>query len=404
MRYIKLGLDLFNKRLLINLLLVIQVVIALTATNFAFARTQSIRMSLSIIEKIPNPNTVCTMAFREIIELRGDNYLDLEGIQGDYEVGSSSIFFLSSDTFPNLKAQAYDNCLIENIPVPLSRGSWEMQPITENGTVYYPVVINAAYSNLGYGDKMSVWATMHKESGDETIPFSIYVAGILNSDQRYISLGSGSNVATSDNFFQKQTGSRSSPLLFFNKELLPTELEPLFSVQSTRFLFFDRTIDQTTMEQNIAILSNQAYTFTLNEILENSEAEYNDNMRFYMPFCVCIYAIALIGIISFVALNTLQNAHYFSILYLCGCRWKNCLYICTGYIGVITVLSLLLSFFIYSVASFAGITEQMGLYFTTGNLWLTLAIIAVLVITSLIIPFVMIHRFSVTEFIRKYEK
>ena len=275
---------------------------------------------------------------------------------------------------------------------------------TENGTVYYPVVINAAYSNLGYGEKMSVWATIHKESGDETIPFSIYVAGILNSDQRYISLGSGSNVATSDNFFSKVSGSRSSPLLLFNKDLLPAEVKPLFSVQSTRFLFFDPTIDQATMEQNIAILSNQAYTFTLDEILENSEAEYNDNMRFYMPFCVCIYAIALIGIISFVALNTLQNAHYFSILYLCGCRWKNCLYICTGYVGVITVLSLVLSFFIYSVASFAGITEQMGLYFTMGNLWLTLAIIAVLVITALIIPFVMMRRFSVTEFIRKYEK
>ena len=404
MRYVKLGLDLFKKRPLINLLLALQVVIAIVAVNFVFARTYSLRMGLSILEKMPNPNSVCTMAPREITELKGDNYLDLEDIQGDYEIGASYRFFLSSDPYENLSAYAYDECLLKNIPVPLRRGTWEMQPITENGTTYYPVIVSSSFPGLKYGDRMEIWATIHKESGDENIPFSIYVAGILNSDQRFLNFGSGSNAATGDNLFQKQTGSRSSPLLFFNKDQLPAELAPVMLIQSTRFLFFDPALDKAAMEHNTTLLSNQAFTFTLDELLENSRAEFGENMRLYLPFCVCIYAIALIGVISFVALNTLQNARYFSILYLCGCRWKNCRNICIGYVGLLSLLALLISLLLYGLASAAGMSERMQLAFSVGNLWLTLAILLVVAITALVIPFVLMKRFSVTEFIRKFER
>ena len=395
MRYLKLGFDLFTKRLLINILLIIQLVISLVAINFSVARVQALGFGLNVVKQIPMEKYLCVMPIPEIKAIKGDDYFDFTRLEGEHYLGESYTVMLRCLS-KSIKSLVYDDVLLENLSVPLKKGEWRAPVITEHGTNVYPVVISQEDKSIKYGDRLEVSST----NGNI---FQVYVSGVLNTSQRYLNLSKSGNAATSDYFFKKVDRQIDGLMFFFDKEMYPQELYELLHKQPTRFIFFDE-MNSDQFLSNAAVLSEQGYTYTPQELMMNSDDEYQENLRYYLPFCICIFAISLIGIVSFTALNMLQNAHYFSILYLCGSRTKYSSYICLGYVGIVCLATLIISFFVYTLGNLSGIMNQMDLYFTNTNILITGAILLLVVAVSMIIPIVMMKRFSVTEYIRKFEK
>lgn len=397
MKYIKLGIDLFLKNPKMNLFLVVQLIVSILAVNFCLGTTQSIKVELDLIEKIPNKNTVCFMPTFEMSNLKGNNYLDLKDIKEKFSIGETGYFFVNYKKAEGIKAFVYSQALLKNLKVPLSKGTWDFKVLNKNGIVYYPIVINTEYKNLKYQDSFQV-------SSEEFGQFGVYVAGVLHRSQRYVSMSTSGNTATSDLFFKRNLGENQLPLFFLNDSIIPQKVRKSITYQGTKFLFFDDDIKQNALDKEIKKLSNQGYVYSLESIVNNSYKNYNEYMRFYWPFCAFIFLISLVGIISFSALNTLRNTKYFSILYLCGCPWKNCKYICVSNLGFCSFIALIIAILIYNFVNLTGALVNMNLYFTHTNIVMTVLLIAITIIVPMLIPYYMIKKLSVNEFIKKFDK
>lgn len=397
MKYLKFSSDLLMKKPIASLLMLAQLVLSVIAVNYSLATIQSISLNMQLIKKIPNANTFCVMPTWDTMIIEGEEYINYDDIKGKYEIGKAGYLFFNGAGFEGIKMHTYSDSLLKNIQVPLSRGSWDLELLIENGKTYYPVVINAEYPNLKYKDKLVV-------SNDESGTINMYVAAVLNEGQRYLSLNTTGNQVNSDYFFKTCFDDlEQRPHFFANEKYLPEFAKKHIFYQDTKFLFFKDTTPNSVLQDAEGILSNQAYTYTLSELLENSRTNYREHVRLYIPFCVFIVLISLCGIISLSALSMLQNIRYFATLSLCGCCWRNCVYICFGYLGLLCfVASAILGAF-YSIGNMFGLFLKANLLFTNMNVVVTLLIFMVVLLFPIFIPWFMLKKHSASQLLRKFD-
>ncbi len=120
-----------------------------------------------------------------------------------------------------------------------------------------------------------------------------------------------------------------------------------------------------------------------------------------MPILLCVFIIVLAELICSVAMSTHSQMKNYGIYFLCGCRWKDCLKISAAYSAIILVCGGVIGsslFLLLQTTDYADLFEQnLGI----NNLYISLAMIAIMIIASLIIPFFMIRKTSPVETIKE---
>lgn len=163
-------------------------------------------------------------------------------------------------------------------------------------------------------------------------------------------------------------------------------------------MFFDNTQNRDVVDEAILKIRDQAFVFDYSTLLKNSQNEYQEESRYFIPICMSIISISLIGMISITALTTYENV-FFSILYLCGGKKAGLKYICLGYLGIISVVSFSLCTLLNAFLTYSGVYKKIMFDLSLLNVMSTVISIIILIVFSMLIPITLIRKLSVSEFI-----
>ena len=365
------GYELFAKHLFINILLILELIISIVAINLTVAKIQGLYIDVDIIETASD-DTLFIMQGSRHTASGEERVIDLSDIKGSFSVGEEKMMSLRTPFETNGNITIYNKAILENVEIPLKKGSWFASVIEENGKNYYPVIINDEES-VRYGDRFEALT-------DTKEVLYCYVAGVLDNNGRYFKLSAASNIATTQQLIDK---SPDELKLFCNAEHFPVEKASYTHTYRGRALFFE-SVTEDELAHNIQVLKNQAFTFTKNDIISNSMETIDTNVRYYVPLCVGLLIISVLGLFSFAFLSLYKNSNFYKTAILCGARRSDCVLIGFVSFDLLFVLSTGIICIIYAISY--GLAGQNDLKFGGMNLLITGAIYVILMLFGYLLP------------------
>ena len=381
--FLRYGYELFSKHLFTNLLLIAELLTSIVAINLTVSTVQGLYTDVNIIKSM-DESTIFVMPSSDLNADSPNESLSFTQIKGVFEVGESTSSYLVTP-FKNNGIILYNEAILTHTQIPLSKGGWDSPVIEIDEKLYYPVIINNEDA-LKYGN------TFTADTGIQTI--SCYVAGVLDSKERYLKLSSVSNVASTSQTVGKCDGE----LKFFcNTAHLSEDLFDYKTKQSNKILFFkEASIDDA--EYNLNLLRNQAFVFTRNDIVFNSMQIIKENVKYYVPLGMGILFVSIVGIIAFSLLSIYKNINFYKSAFLCGARSRDCIFIAFASYFWLIILSLAMLAIIFSLALLFGMIEQLDLILSHWNAIITLFIYFTVLLSGGLAPLVLIRKFKKRAF------
>lgn len=365
------GYELFVKRLFLNLVLIIEIVISIVAINFSIATVTGLYADVSVIESVAE-DSLFVMPSRELANSKNGEYLDFSDIKGDYTVGKGYKTFLKTK-FQNSGLIMYSGEILNNMNIPLSKGKWDAPVINEGGILYYPIVVSRE-SEVNLGEKFD--ATTDKES------LHCYVSGILGDEQQYLELSSASNVATAQQLIKKCDREL---MLFCNADFLSPDFFDYKSVCNNRVLFFENTASND-ISYNKGVLREQAFVFEKEEIIQNSISKIKDSTRYYTVICISLLIVSVTGLLSCSFVSLYKNASFYKTAVLCGAKRRDCIVISAINFLWICLMSLGLLSIIWCFVIYSDFKKKYDLCFSGWNVLVTSIVYITVILLGCFIP------------------
>lgn len=178
--------------------------------------------------------------------------------------------------------------------------------------------------------------------------------------------------------------------------------DPHWYGKSNAFIYYNSEPNKEDHSYNEEVLmANSMILHNLSEINDASLEYINEQYIKLLPVLLCVFIIVLAELICSVAMNTRSQMRNYGIYFLCGCRWKGCLKISLAYSAIILVGGGILGtvgFLLFQSSEYAALFEQN---MAVNNLYITLAIIVLMLILSLIIPFFQVQKTSPVETVKE---
>lgn len=164
--------------------------------------------------------------------------------------------------------------------------------------------------------------------------------------------------------------------------------------------------DGTSDDRNLEImryLRQYGIVTELDEFRDNTVIYINGQLIKLIPFLICTMILVVVSSVSISALNAKKRIKYFGILYICGSRWKGCLYVnlvnnlITAFMsGVVT----------YVIIKMLEITDILTTTVISMGLWqfvACLVIIIIYLVCSFVMPIVIMSRNTPKEILTSSE-
>lgn len=365
------GLKLFFRRFKTNLLLVIELVISIVAINLSICTIQNQYADLEIIQSFEN-DTVFVMPTKDLVNTKPGDYLELGEIQGKFTVGeqyNSSIIA----PFGHNSLIMYNNEIVKQLSIPLSKGTWQSPVIIKDGANYYPVIVSNE-SAIKYGEAF--------EATTDTTSIFCYVAGVLGNHQRYLKLSATSNIAST----QQLVGNCKEELMMFcNTEYFPLDLFS-YKLECNSKIFFFENISDDEMKSNISVFRNQAFVFLREDIIANSIEAIRTNAIYYIPFLISALLVSIMGLLSSSLFSILKNEDFYKTSMLCGAKRGDCIaigianYIWTLIISIVSLVT------ICAIAYLNGFMLKESITLSLWNLLITALVYIFILLCGNLIP------------------
>ena len=123
-----------------------------------------------------------------------------------------------------------------------------------------------------------------------------------------------------------------------------------------------------------------------------------------MPVFVGMMFIVMIGIISASMIQTMSQMRQFGVFYLCGASRIKCILI--SIIGNLLtyIISSVIAVCILAVMYNSKLRISVGMIFKMNNIWTTVAVMGMLVVMSVIVPFIMLGVSSIKNILIQNEE
>ncbi len=409
MVYLKIAYDMFVKKFLFHLILIIELALTLILINV-------------FVGIFGNQNTLYR-PYKDFISNDGVVYMFNEEAAFDDETGEekteaeaisyfkeklgrdADIIYMEtldlyedSDVLPKsflprdseVQILMPDKRVLSELRLPLAHGRWFSLEKDKDGC------IEAVIS----GGTDAVVGNVYETSAGK-----IKIVGIL-SDNSYLlpsinSIGDFSgkdNISVNDLYgaFDSNVNVMGTFMLI-NRELIPSESKGKgFSIYTDPLMFISYGKDLSSKEieekNNIVCsflpgdLSSQDILLSFSQLRQNTGNYLAELMMKLFPIAVAIIIIAIVGIAGTTAVLVLKNIRSFSIFYLCGCRWKDCIRIMLADIGIIVLSALLLT--VAAIACLVSLNMEylIGMDIGLSNVLITAAVVVVIVLFSVMLP------------------
>lgn len=303
--FITLGRLVFKKNIILNIIVIIQLGIALiisiiligTYNKMYQAYNYTYNYSEDTVFFSPmkiNGSPVINVDF-EYLQL---NNISMEFLSKKFDGKTADILCYDEKTFNGLKKQ-------------LKSGVWASSLIS-NGMIEC-VAIDDIFS---IGDTFSeqikenifTFIVVGKLAKNSLVISSSRSSYLMQADMLFYEYSSiGKAVICSNSSIAEATGNYGNALIFFNNA--------------------DENIKNKTIEN----LRNSGNAITMETIRENTDNELVLTVKGFLPLAICFAIMGLIAIIGMSLLNILKNSDVFSAYFICGMNRKNAFLLNLGY-------------------------------------------------------------------------
>jgi len=376
MNMIRLGYYGYLKNLGVGLLLSFQLAIGLLLISIGVSGVYQAKAQTRIFEALATEDSYYVMrSAREGAETEAF-YRDSAD-----KVGSIHIAFPSYDAVvPRLKipgkeypwskrarVMAYSDGILSRLDIPLKKGAW-LKPTANNAGEPVPIVVGRENKDFRLGQTVTLQAETYAEEGmPQRAAIVCKVVGVLANSRHHLHFQvSGTGVDCTDLISRYDFQANEEFLILCRWEDVREALgQSAFSGGNT--LLFLEGLDAAERDALLHFAQEKGVVESTQSLLEKGRAK--EKLEFYkvLPLLFSALAISFVGILSSGILSALRNKRSFGVFYLCGGRWRHCLFYTMGYICCIIAVALLLVLLLYVFAILLDFFGETGYYFTWRN-------------------------------------
>ncbi len=140
------------------------------------------------------------------------------------------------------------------------------------------------------------------------------------------------------------------------------------------------------------------------ELVKNTNEYINETYIKMLPIIICVVIVVIIGLIGSIAINTRNQIYNYSVYFLCGCRWKDCIKISLANISIYMIVSVIISVIALYIMNLFNFNYLIGQVYELNNLLISVGILLFMILFSMILPMFIINGTSPVETIRKNSK
>lgn len=301
----------------------------------------------------------------------------------------------SGDFFMNeniAEIETLSDNMISQVKYPLKSGRWIDDKKDDD---YVEAVISSDYNYLKTGDVFD--AEIFSDYGEKGTDIRIKVVGILKDPVYCMQFNvSADTVASTELFGLYDAASAQCPLILCSDESVSEFTEDVFYEDDNCLVIFDDNISDSEMQDNLGILKEHGYAATKEIMEEGTKELLEPNFYLYLPIGIFLLLTSIIGLISMMILNVLQNRRNFAIYFISGCRWGQCIFINLMYILYPLIISVAGLMICFAVGRANGSTKMM---FSSYNLILTVAFCVFVFLSSAVTPYLLMKNLTPKEII-----
>lgn len=436
MKYLKLGFQMAAHNPWLNMLLVAQLAVSMIMVNFIFLIIDQYTVYPRMAGELAQKKGIYYMVAPMLPMMPGEGYdkavahyekvvTDLPGERAIWKirnVGVTQKLVVPAAREYGIKGsngrrvlvandmRIFPDELLQSLNIPLAEGSWDaLQP--REGVI--PVVVPQHLGNTyQVGQTYEVMITTDMEKKTKT-PVQVEVVGKLPPSGEILQLGYGQGDGKFDmrNMYEPLDELTALPS-FITTDSAAKAVEPyVFGTSGNWMVVFDQNISQEQFDANLTTLRQNGFAAPFSRIWADTWDTIWLLMSPKIPAIVCALLVAVIGLISFTALNTQRSLYTYAVYSLCGARWRDCLRVSLAYIAwlcgaaVIAYVAVVMAYNAFGdqVQSFLNWT---GLPIGTLDGWSLLTMALVLPLTAaiaMILPAVTLRRTGLLEQIRTDE-
>lgn len=145
---------------------------------------------------------------------------------------------------------------------------------------------------------------------------------------------------------------------------------------------------------------NVAYT-KLSDLKAAAESNLKEDLGKYVPLGVVVMLIVILGTAGAIAIQTLDEMKNYAVMYLCGMKWRRTVLVNLCKVMILLTASLAVSAAVMSILQSQNIAAELGLSFGRTNLYVSLLLIALTLISSVLLPFILLRKSEPAELMRR---
>ncbi|MDD6489692.1 MAG: hypothetical protein PUG48_07755 [Clostridia bacterium] len=382
--YLKFGFGIFSKNLIANIILIIQLTCSIITLNITLGLYNNVYSKLDVLSGFDRNNTL--YGFSENI-INSEENSDLTDLLNNADSEPIKYCYMSdTENGSYIYGCAYGKNTSNALKIPLTEGNWYSDSEKDSDTVNAVVMNNSRYS---VGNVYDIG--MYDLNSGETKTVKFKITGKIDKNTAVIFGVTTSNLINSKVLFSNFNGEDigADTLFLFDSE--DSNISEFLSCTPSLFIYAD---NETEVQKYAGQFNKFGNIFTMQEIYDNTLNGMKSELHSVFPIAISVLLIGIIGIQCLIVLNTTKNKKMFSIYFICGMKWRDCIKICLGHIMCIFIGALFLVLTIYFVADFTNTFSAVNIMICSNNFLATTGIFALVFIISFLTTRLMLSNSS----------
>ena len=411
MKYFKFGFYAVVTKPLFNILIMLEIAAMLIVANMAISTANSRAILNDPYAGLISHEGFLYQCENKKVDLTYDNDLIvkdvLDSLKGDLTftcsystqiVSDKSVLKGSLLTIEEVRnLYAFDEKVFSKFNLPLTEGRWASPQRNEKNQIEAVAVVGTDnYLKVGDIIKCSLPQTDENYRVSYVDIGEIVIVGTVSGSDYYptTTLGGGSTKNVK-NLYQSASSHDGQAEFLVCASADKHLTDPHLIARNAVFINYNSEPSEEIRTYNQQQISSmRATVIDLSKFKQNSDEFLYEQYIKLLPLLLCVFIIVLTGLICSVAMNTSSQLRNYGVYFLCGCRWKGCLKISLAYSAIILTGGAILgtiAFLLFQLSDYAKLFEQN---LALNNIYITLAVILIMLLISLIIPFFMVRKTS----------
>lgn len=398
MQILKLGLELFFKRLFVNVLIVVQLAVVGVLACALMAEIQNMNYTNQLASSIFSPDGYIyyMMSSEEHAYRVQGKKLPEDAIKPEeyvkslhaVEDASTVINIEGSSSIGDIQLKGYSGKMLDTWKPKLAKGV----AITDAPNTNVIEVLAT-----GETDDCTLGATLMLQLPDDKGKIETYklkVVGILEKPV-FLLNNSSAGALVSGNALLRYTPSVS---FVFNTDASKNtgilDAKYIYPINNY-FVLFEEGISREDYDANFELMSKYGNYITYEELQKNHSGDIEWLLDQNLATIIFLLVCTLFGFVCITIINTATYKNKLSIFYICGAKLSTCFGVLVSYIFIILVISFgLMALGLFLIQSLGNFSSLIPIFFTdmTTQCLMALPLYGVFAIVSLVVPMVVLSK------------